>query len=118
MKIRWIFSGSVMAFVITFVIVFLIAAAEYSTGLSEGAAQIFAYISAAVGVFIGSAFSARKSGEKALINAMPVSVIYIAAIISVTLILNKGMNADIHSISLFAGIIFSGFLGAVCGQKR
>lgn len=118
MRIRWILSGAVMSFIITFIIVFIIAAAEYSTGLSEGAAQVFAYVSAAVGVFAGAAFSAAKSGTKALINAMPVSLIYIAVIISVTLVFNKRINMDIHCISLFAGIIFAGFLGAVCGQKR
>lgn len=116
MKLRWICIGSLMAFAVTFAAVFIIALAEYSTGMSEGAAGVCAYASAIVGVFAGALFSAGKARTKSLLNAMPVSVFYIAALIVASLVLNGRINTDIHCISLMAGVILAGFLGAVCGQ--
>ncbi|MDO5396794.1 MAG: TIGR04086 family membrane protein [bacterium] len=118
MKLKCVCLGTVISFVITFAAVFLIAAAEYSTGMTEGAAGVCAYISAIVGVFLGSLFSAGKSGTKALVNAMPIPLIYIAVIIAASLILNGRINTDIHCLSLMTGVILAGFLGAVCGQRR
>ena len=118
MNLKCVSLGTVMSFIITFAAVFLIAVAEYSTGMTEGAAGVCAFISAIVGVFSGALFSAGKSGSKALINAMPVPLIYIAVIIAASLILNGRINTDIHCISLMAGILLAGFLGAVCGQRR
>lgn len=118
MKLKCICLGTVISFIITFAAVFLIAIAEYSTGMTEGAAGICAFISSIVGVFFGALVSSLKSGTKALVNAMPVSLIYIAVIIAASLILNGRINTDIHCLSLMAGIILSGFLGAVCGQRR
>lgn len=118
MKLKCVCLGTVMSFVITFVAVFIIAAAEYSTGMTEGAAGVCAFVSAIVGVFFGALFSAGKSGTKALVNAMPIPLFYIAVIITASLILNGRINTDIHCLSLIAGVILAGFLGAVCGQRR
>lgn len=118
MKLKCVCLGTIISFVVTFAAVFLIAVAEYSTGITEGAAGVCAYISAIVGVFFGALFSAGKSGTKALVNAMPVSLIYIAVIITASLILNGRINTDIHCWSLMAGVVLAGFLGAVCGHHR
>jgi len=116
--LKGIIAGSALSFALTFVFVFIIALLEYFTGMSEGAANICAYIAAAAGVFAGALLSAAVSGQRALLNAMPVSLIYIAAIITATLIFRKSINTDIHCISLFAGIVLAGFLGAVAGQRK
>lgn len=116
MKLRWICIGTVVSFAVTFAAVFVIALAEYSTGMSEGAAGVCAYASAIAGVLVGAVFSARKARTKALLNAMPVSGIYIVVLIAVSLVLNGRINTDIHCISMMAGVILAGFLGAVCGQ--
>ncbi len=117
MKFRWILSGTLIAFIITAALIFVTAAVEYFTGLSENAAGICVYAATAVSVFCGAAFSAGKAGTKALFNAMAVSVIYIAAVIIISLVINGRINTDMHCASVIMGALLAGFLGAVCVKK-
>lgn len=117
MKLKWVVAGVLVSIAMTFLLIFVIAAAEYFTDLGEGIAGILVYAAAAVSVFAGAFTAAYKAQGKALPHAAAVAFIYIAAMIIASVAINGRVNTDMHCLSIFAGVIAAGFLGAVCGRK-
>lgn len=117
MKLGWTAAGVLVSAALTFLLVFIIAVLEFYTGLSEGAAGLCVYAAAALSVFAGAVLCVSKAGSKALPHAMAVAFVYIAAMLIASLAVNGRISTDIHCISIIAGVLLAGFLGAVCAGK-
>lgn len=117
MKWKWIFAGTALSAILMFIFVFAIAIVEYTTSISQGVSNILVYVFCAVSVAIGAAFSVMKSGTKAFFHAMSVAIIFIIAVIVMSLIIDGSVDVDAHCISVISGIVFSGFLGALAGYR-
>lgn len=117
MKWKWILAGAMLSAVLVTVFVFAIAIIEYATPISQGVSNVLIYVFCAVSVAIGAAFAVMKSGTKAFFHAMSVAVVFIAAVVTVSLITNGSIKFDTHCVSVISGILLSGFLGALAGHR-
>lgn len=113
MRITALLYGILTAFGLTLALVFLTALAAYATHMSEGAAIIAAYASAVIAVFAGGLLAAVKAKRRVLLHSLCVSAVYAAALIGASVALNGKVGADVHSVSMLAGIGLTGFLAAL-----
>ena len=116
MNIRGIIKGSLFAFIITLMFVIVFALVSYFGNPSERIVTIGIYAGVVLGVFIGSLAVAKASESKILLHSLIVSAIYLVILIAVSAIVNRELHFNTHFITLAAGTIISGALGAVLGK--
>ena len=101
---------------LTALFVFIISLLSYCTNMSETTLTIMVYASVVLSVFLGSLICVKSAGGKALLHALLLSIIYYAALVGVTLLINGAIAANSHFFTMTAGIFASGILGAVLGK--
>ena len=101
---------------LTALFVFIISLLSYCTNMSETTRTIMVYASVVLSVFLGSFICVRNAAGKALLHALILSVIYYAALVGVTLLINGAIAPNSHFFTMTAGIFASGILGAVLGK--
>ena len=116
MRLKWIFSGTLLTVIMAAVLMLLIALAEYFTSMGEGLAMILVYAAMAFSVLAGAFFAVRKSGIKALPTAMTVALLLIIVLVIASFATNGQISTNTHFISIIIGIVLASFLGALIGK--
>ena len=101
---------------LTALFVFIISLLSYCTNMSETTLTVMVYASVVLSVFLGSLICVKTTGTKALLHALLLTVIYYAALVGVTLLINQAIATNSHFFTMTAGIFASGILGAVLGK--
>ena len=116
MKLRSVVIGFLIAVIFSTAILFILALLSYFTSVDEGIISASVYAGAAVSIFIGALYAARTCGSKILLNSLSVSMIYLAALATISLIIHHGIVFNMHFAAVIASGLGSGFLGAVVGK--
>ncbi|MCH5210942.1 MAG: TIGR04086 family membrane protein [Oscillospiraceae bacterium] len=111
-----VIKGSVFSVLITMFIILILALLSYFTGISENVVSICVYASVIIGVLMGAIAVSRAVSGKVFIHAMLVCVMYLAVLVGISAIFNKGITVNSHLFAITGGIFASGFLGSVIGK--
>ena len=111
-----VIKGSVFSVLITMFIILILALLSYFTGISENVVGICVYAAVIVGVLLGTIAVSRAASGKVFIHAMLVCLMYLAVLIGISAIINKGITVNSHLFAITGGIFASGFLGSVIGK--
>lgn len=116
MNVKGIVRGSLFAFIITLLFIIVFALLSYFGNPDERVVTVGVYAGVVIGVFVGSLAVAKASENKILLHSLIVSVIYLAILVAVSALINRELHFNTHFLTLTAGIIISGLLGAVVGK--
>lgn len=113
---KGILKGAIFAFAVTFAVILILSVITYFTNADSKMITVGVYAGVVAGVTLGSLIAAKKCEKMVLVHAMAVSAIYLAVLVLISVILNKGFQLNGHFLTMTAGILGSGFLGAVLGK--
>lgn len=113
---KGILKGTVFAFAVTFAVILILSLITYFTNADSKIITIGIYAGVVAGVTLGSLISAKKCDKMVLLHAMAVSAVYLAVLILISVVLNRSFQLNGHFLTMTAGILGSGFLGAVLGK--
>lgn len=116
MSVKGIIKGAVFAFLVTFAVIVILSVIAYFCDVDNKVITIGVYAGVVMGVFLGSLAVSKGCEKSVLLHAMLVSIIYLAALIAVSAIVNHTLQFNRHFATMTCGIIASGFLGAVIGK--
>ncbi len=115
-NIKSILKSSFFSILVTMVIIFILALLSYFTGIGEGVVSALVYAAVAAGALLGTIAVSKAAGSKVFIHSMLVCVIYLAVLVGVSVLINRGVSFNSHFFTMTAGVFCAGFLGCVIGK--
>ncbi len=116
-NVRLIFKGALFSIAVTFAVILVLSLITYFCDIDGKIITVGIYAGVVVGVTLGALAAAKNCERGALPHAMLVSVIYLAVLIGVSAAVCRAMQFNGHFATMTAGILASGFLGAVLGKN-
>lgn len=104
--------------ILSAIFLFILAVLSYASPISEKTITVLVYVSVVLCVFVGALLAAHSAQSKALFNAIAVSILYYVIVFALTFVINKAISPNTHFITMSAGILAAGILGAVMGSKK
>lgn len=115
-NMKSIIKCALLSLIVTFVFILILACLSYFTDISESVITIGVYAAMALGVILGSVAVSRGAEHKVLIHAIILCVIYAVILVCVSLIINGGIQLNLHTAVVIAGIFMAGLLGCRLGK--
>ncbi len=113
-----ILKGTVIALAVTLLFICAAALMAYFALIDDSTATVILFAGVMAGVFFGAVPAVRRSGSKRLLNSLCVGAVYIAVLIAAALALNRGIEFNIHFITLAVGCVGAAFLSAMVFSPR
>ncbi len=115
-NIKGVIKGSIFSILVTMLIIFILSLLSYFTGISETVVSACVYASVAAGVLLGTIAVSRAAAGKAFIHVMLVCLIYLAVLVGISALINKGIAFNSHFFAVVCGTFAAGFLGLIIGK--
>ena len=116
MNIKGIFKGTLISYLITALVLSILSILTYLNILSERNASIILFAAAVISVFIGALGCSKASGEKVLLNALSVSVLFCIVLLVISVTVNGGIIFHPRNLSLLGSVFAAGLMGALFGK--
>ncbi len=115
-NIKGVIKGSIFSILVTMLIIFVLSLLSYFTGISESVINACVYAAVVVGVLLGAVAVSRAAAGKAFVHVMLVCLIYIAVLVGISALINKGIAFNSHFFAVVGGAFASSFLGLIIGK--
>ena len=109
--VKNISKGIVISFLITIFGIFLFSIILAYSNISESIIPTAIIMITSISIFISSFFCIRKMNKNGLLNGALIGGIYVILLYTISSIVNKGFNLNIHSAILMGLGIVSGIIG-------
>lgn len=117
MCVKGVLKGAIFALLFTAAAILVLSVITYLGNIDGKISAMIIYAISAAGVALGAVIAVKKSGRAALLHAMSVSGIYLAVLVALSAALNRFIEPNGHFLTMTAGILIAGFLGAVLGKN-
>ena len=115
-NIKGVIKGSIFSILVTMLIIMILALLSYFTSMSENVISTCVYAAVVTGVLLGTIAVSRAATGKVFLHAMLVCVMYLAVLVGISALINRGLTVNSHLFAITGGIFASGFLGSILGK--